>query len=210
MGRRASDLTGQRFGSLVAEYRAGNDKAGYAMWVCTCDCGGMHHVRSANLKSEAVTRCKRCQRLNLNPNTAEGGVNLTVVDTWVHAVGLEGGFAVARDAAGVVKALTPWSRQAQNLNREPEGFVLVRRCMKLLVQAGHVRPPADKEGPKRWLHRVNVQANAPRRLVGWPEMLRQWLAAGGSIENAHPDARPPAPMRVVPIAISPLDTTPYK
>lgn len=198
MGRVARDLTGQRFGNLVAEYRVTADKAGYARWACTCDCGATHNVRSSYLVNGTVTRCRRCQRMNVIPEAAFG---VTVVDTWVHGVGLEGGFAVARDAMGVVKALTPWSRASQNLNREPEGFVLVQRCMKQLATTGHVRPAADKEGPKRWMRRVNVQAKAPHRLVGWPEMLRQWIAAGGAVEDAHPEARPPTPPRRVPILL---------
>lgn len=199
MGRTARDLTGQRFGNLVAEYRITGDSAGYARWACTCDCGATHNVRSSYLVNGTVTRCRHCQRMNTEPETAFGE---TVVDTWVHGVGLEGGFAVARDAAGVVKALTPWSRVRQNLNREPQEFTLVRRATKLLAQAGHVRPPADKEGPARWMRRVNVRAAAPHRLVAWPVLLQEWVKAGGSIEDAHPDARPPAPPRVVPAFVT--------
>lgn len=203
MGRIARDLTGQRFGNLVAEYRIAADKAGYVRWACTCDCGATHNVRSSYLVNGTVTRCRRCQRLNIVPDAAYG---VTVVDTWVHGAGLDGGFAVARDAQGVVKALTTWSRVAQNLNREPESITLVRRAMRRLVEAGHVRAAADKEGPKRWMRRVNVRANAPRFMTPWPEMLAQWLAAGGSIEEAHPDARPPSPPRTVPVVLGATST----
>jgi len=34
------DLTGQRFGSVVAVKRVENGKNGNARWNCKCDCGG--------------------------------------------------------------------------------------------------------------------------------------------------------------------------
>ena len=33
------DVTGQRFGHLVAVERAGKDRCGSWMWLCRCDCG---------------------------------------------------------------------------------------------------------------------------------------------------------------------------
>lgn len=199
MGRNASDLAGKRFGSLVAEYRAGNDAAGYAMWVCTCDCGGMHHVRSANLKSGAVTRCKRCSALNVLP-APEGGPKVTVV-AWVWAIGEEGGFAVAKDHNGCVLALTPWSKKRQKMHLRPESLELVQRVLVKLVDGGHIPPPSPKEGSVRWCQRAGVAVMVPKRFTPWPQMLEAWTAAGGSIADAHPMSLPPTPPRVVPIML---------
>ena len=204
MGRNASDLAGQRFGSLVAEYRAGHDTAGYAMWVCTCDCGGMHHVRSGNLKSWAVTRCKRCSALNVLP-APEGGPRVTVV-AWVWAIGEEGGFAVAKDSAGHVIALTPWSKKRQKMHLRPESLELVQRVLTRLVQEGVIAPPSPKEGSVRWCQRVGVGVMTPRRFTPWPQMLEEWVAAGGSREDAHPKALPPTPPRVVPVLLDGTST----
>ena len=47
------DVTGQRFGHLVAVERAGKDRCGSWMWLCRCDCGaevviGISRLRAAN------------------------------------------------------------------------------------------------------------------------------------------------------------------
>lgn len=52
----AEDLTGQRFGNLVALYRAKN-RQGRTVWVCRCDCGRLHTTRAYELKAG---KCKSC------------------------------------------------------------------------------------------------------------------------------------------------------
>ena len=46
---RPLDLTGQRFGRLVAIERATNSKSGKAKWLCKCDCGNETMVFSTSL-----------------------------------------------------------------------------------------------------------------------------------------------------------------
>lgn len=53
---RKLDLTGQRFGRLVALKEAGHNKEGRTMWQCKCDCGGekvatTHDLRCGNTRS---------------------------------------------------------------------------------------------------------------------------------------------------------------
>lgn len=51
MGRQAIDLTGQRFGMLVAQsYTAGQ-------WSCRCDCGTVLDVEALRLRRESVLDC---------------------------------------------------------------------------------------------------------------------------------------------------------
>ena len=50
------DLTGERFGKLVAEEYAGNSN-GYSMWLCGCDCGRKVTVRSVSLKDGNTRSC---------------------------------------------------------------------------------------------------------------------------------------------------------
>ena len=50
------DLTGQRFGKLVAKEYAGKSR-----WQCLCDCGGMKEARADALKDGNVTSCG-CKR----------------------------------------------------------------------------------------------------------------------------------------------------
>lgn len=54
------DLTGQRFGLLVAESRAPSVK-GQTYWLCRCDCGRLSTVRAGNLASGMITGCG-CRR----------------------------------------------------------------------------------------------------------------------------------------------------
>ena len=54
------DITGQRFGKLVALKYLGHKK-----WLCRCDCGAEVEILSNNLKKENGTRsCKSCADLN--------------------------------------------------------------------------------------------------------------------------------------------------
>lgn len=52
-----NDLTGKRFGHLVAvEYMAGT-KTKKGRWLCMCDCGQMHEVATSNLTRGKVKSC---------------------------------------------------------------------------------------------------------------------------------------------------------
>ena len=57
MGK-AVDLTGKRFGKLVALHPTKNrDTAGSVMWECHCDCGKNKLIRSNSLLSNNSTSC---------------------------------------------------------------------------------------------------------------------------------------------------------
>ena len=51
------DLTGQRFGRLVAIERAGSTPKREASWLCQCDCGRVVIVPSYNLRSGNTKSC---------------------------------------------------------------------------------------------------------------------------------------------------------
>ena len=51
------DLTGQRFGKLVAIKMVGKNKSGYQMWLCKCDCGGECVANYHNLKNNHTKSC---------------------------------------------------------------------------------------------------------------------------------------------------------
>lgn len=46
---RTEDITGQRFGKLVALEIAGKDAGGRLLYKCRCDCGNITTVRKSNL-----------------------------------------------------------------------------------------------------------------------------------------------------------------
>lgn len=54
---RYRDLTGQRFGRLVAERFVGTDKHRRALWLCICDCGEKTTVSSPNLTVGYTKSC---------------------------------------------------------------------------------------------------------------------------------------------------------
>lgn len=49
------DLTGQKFGKLIAKNRY--IKNNLSVWHCVCDCGGAKEVLSTLLRSDVGPRC---------------------------------------------------------------------------------------------------------------------------------------------------------
>lgn len=58
---RSSDLTGQRFGRVVAVELAGKTKHGQTMWLVRCDCGA-RHITSGHSLRRGNTRSCGCLR----------------------------------------------------------------------------------------------------------------------------------------------------
>lgn len=59
-GPKAEDLTGRRFGSLIA-LRQLESRGGRTRWLCQCDCGKLHAAAAHELKTGKVTSCG-CRR----------------------------------------------------------------------------------------------------------------------------------------------------
>jgi hypothetical protein len=51
------DLTGQKFGRLIAVRRMSNDKHGHRRWLCLCICKNKTIVRSADLENNKTQSC---------------------------------------------------------------------------------------------------------------------------------------------------------
>ena len=116
MGRPPLDLTGQRFGSLVAQEIVGRDSYG-VQWDCACDCGGSKMVTAAHLRRGSVTSCgcthsdnriatltthgmygtpeynswasmrERCMNFNSKDFAGWGGRGIKVCDAWAERDG---------------------------------------------------------------------------------------------------------------------------
>lgn len=56
------DLTGQRFGRLVAKEYVGKSENGCSLWKCMCDCGEEITARTANLRNGNTQSCGCYQR----------------------------------------------------------------------------------------------------------------------------------------------------
>jgi hypothetical protein len=62
------DLTGQRFGKLVALYCAGRAKDRHYHWVCRCDCGKERSFGSQRLRRNHATHCGCSSKRDGNPS----------------------------------------------------------------------------------------------------------------------------------------------
>lgn len=51
------DLRGKRFGRLTVLHRAPNKASGIARWLCRCECGNEHIVRSYHLRNSLIRSC---------------------------------------------------------------------------------------------------------------------------------------------------------
>lgn len=58
------DLTGRRFGSVVAKMYLWTSGDGRAVWSCVCDCGKITEIGTHNLKRNKVTSCGCVQNAN--------------------------------------------------------------------------------------------------------------------------------------------------
>lgn len=56
-GHNRIDITGKRFGRLVAKEMVRHEKYGVEIWRCKCDCGSVHEVYKSNLLSGHTTSC---------------------------------------------------------------------------------------------------------------------------------------------------------
>lgn len=59
---KALDLTGQRFGRLIAERRDTTRPIGLAWWICRCDCGNTTVVLTTRLRQGGTKSCGCFQR----------------------------------------------------------------------------------------------------------------------------------------------------
>jgi len=56
-GRKAIDLTGQRFGRLTVLRREARPGARHAVWLCVCDCEEVREVESTELRRGHTVSC---------------------------------------------------------------------------------------------------------------------------------------------------------
>jgi hypothetical protein len=57
------DLTGKRFGRLIAARLLPDRKNGARIWECICDCGGMSRVEAGHLRKQHTTSCGCMKRI---------------------------------------------------------------------------------------------------------------------------------------------------
>jgi len=57
MGRKSKELTGKRFGKLIATSKTNNRKHGSIVWECQCDCGNLTKVTAQHLLANDTKSC---------------------------------------------------------------------------------------------------------------------------------------------------------
>lgn len=65
-GKCCDDITGKRYGNLVAIRRVGKDKRNNTIWEVLCDCGKFKDIRATNFKGGTTTSCGSCKFNLLN------------------------------------------------------------------------------------------------------------------------------------------------
>jgi len=86
MHTNAKDLTGRRFGRLVAISTESSNKQGNRLWLCQCDCGRQVVVASNNLSCGQTQSCG-CRKLDISTNrlTRHGLLRTAEYRAWHHA-----------------------------------------------------------------------------------------------------------------------------
>jgi hypothetical protein len=79
VGRKLIDLTGERFGYLVAIKCVGTKPT---RWLCHCDCGNLHTVEQGHLRSGTTKSCG-CQWHITSAAYRHGGRNHPLYTVWV-------------------------------------------------------------------------------------------------------------------------------
>lgn len=80
------DITGQRFGSLVAVRQHGRDPWGQLLWLCSCDCGQDHVATGGNLRSGTTKSCG-CRRVEVGKaKRTHGGSRTRMYGIWASMI----------------------------------------------------------------------------------------------------------------------------
>lgn len=87
LAKNAKDITGQRFGRLVALGPVARDASRNVKWKCLCDCGNTSNVLSANLLCGQTKSCGCLQKeVAMCHNTTHGLRNSTLYKVWTSII----------------------------------------------------------------------------------------------------------------------------
>lgn len=169
MGRHATDITGQRFGSLVARSIASRTNGGAIQWLCDCDCGGAHIATYQSLTKNQCKRCGSCRAAGrtLTPETD----HLYEVHIKCPGIGLRGGLIVALDRAGNLVAFGGWSRGMVK-SSNPWSYRPLENILGEMIRRELIKPREAGERLDKWEKRSRVRAKviypvSDNELRGW-------------------------------------------
>lgn len=170
MGRKAIDLTGQRFGNLTVMRKSTlKSPSGQVLWYCACDCGGNHPaVLGQVLRTGGATRCPSCV-------AAGRGISeqpRTHIDLYYHSNGYDGGFVVARDEeSGDILAHSQWSHTP--IKGDPKHYPLIKGVMNMLVSIDRLPAKHPDMSYDRWIRKCNVVVR-PHGFRPREELVQLW------------------------------------
>lgn len=126
---RLIDLTGRRFGNLIAMFEVGRDSVGGVLWMCICDCGNSKIIPSSGL---LANKRKSCGCLSRHGHTARGKMS-TTYHAWKHmkerCLNPNVDCYKYHGARGII-VCTRWLNSFQNflsdMGEKPEGLTLER------------------------------------------------------------------------------------
>jgi 5-methylcytosine-specific restriction endonuclease McrA len=128
------DISGLRFGWLVARKYSSNDKRGSAMWECQCDCGNIKIIASRHLVSGKTKSCG-CHHSD-----------------YVTTHGMSSSKEYGRVKSRKRRAMSALLDESWNLDMEMALFVMFESCIvcgsKNLLSVDHVMPLFDGNGLK--------------------------------------------------------------
>lgn len=83
MSNRIIDLSGKRFGKLIAIRINGKTNAGNYKWLCSCDCGKETTVSSVSLRSGSIVSCGcHIREVTAKRNLTHGQTKTRLHRTW--------------------------------------------------------------------------------------------------------------------------------
>lgn len=80
---KALDITGQRFGKLVAIQKAPS-KSGKTYWLCQCDCGNQKEVQTCHLTDGSITSCGCTRKKSQKVIDFRKRVKIALVEAFGH------------------------------------------------------------------------------------------------------------------------------
>lgn len=201
LSARADDLTGRRFGRLVALGPVGVDKSHHVIWLCRCDCGNEKPISSHDFRRPNTRSCgclsaennqrnyglknspihtvwrsmiKRCFSKNHPSYSNYGGRGITVCTEWRESF---------RTFYDYVSQLSHYGE---------EGYTLDRIDNDGNYEPGNVRWATMKQQSRnKRTNRVLTLDGVSRPLIEWIEItglrentLRKRLARGWSVRDA--------------------------
>jgi len=134
MGRKALELTNQRFGKLIVIKRMGNNKWGGSCWLCKCDCGNITEVRVNHLTSGHTKSC-RCIKIETFKKTHGYYIYGTpkIYETWhsmIQRCNNKNSMSYKWYGARGIKVCERWkdfNNFFEDMGKKPDGLTIERK-----------------------------------------------------------------------------------